>query len=136
MVRCCCAMQVFPGQDKSVDLVAARDIQASEPLLLSYGNLSNDFFLLDYGQPLSQAFWQLPPLGLHLSDMAVHHMLSMQLNCAVATHTWAVLTVILSKVQRLLVQHTNSIACTQHRLRQPQGSMPHVPHCVQGFWYH
>ena len=42
-------LKVFPGQDGSVDLVASRDIQASESLLLSYGNLSNDFFLLDYG---------------------------------------------------------------------------------------
>ena len=32
-----------------MDLVASRDIQASEDLLLSYGNLDNDFLLLDYG---------------------------------------------------------------------------------------
>ena len=43
-------MQVFPGQEGSVDLVASRDIQASEDLLLSYGNLDNDFLLLDYGE--------------------------------------------------------------------------------------
>ena len=33
-----------------MDLVASRDIQASEDLLLSYGNLDNDFLLLDYGR--------------------------------------------------------------------------------------
>ena len=44
-------MQVFPGKEGSVDLVASRDIQASESLYLSYGNLDNDFLLLDYGQP-------------------------------------------------------------------------------------
>ncbi|CAK0785800.1 hypothetical protein CVIRNUC_009011 [Coccomyxa viridis] len=41
--------QVFPGKEGSVDLVASRNIQASEDLLLSYGNLDNDFLLLDYG---------------------------------------------------------------------------------------
>ena len=46
-----CAVQVFPGKEGSVDLVASRDIQASESLYLSYGNLDNDFLLLDYGQP-------------------------------------------------------------------------------------
>ncbi len=30
-------------------LVAARNISAGEPLLLSYGNLENDFLLMDYG---------------------------------------------------------------------------------------
>ena len=46
-----CAVQVFPGKEGSIDLVASRDIQASESLYLSYGNLDNDFLLLDYGQP-------------------------------------------------------------------------------------
>ena len=41
---------MFPGKAGSVDLVASRDIQASEDLLLSYGNLDNDFLLLDYGE--------------------------------------------------------------------------------------
>ena len=44
-----CVLQVFPGKEGSVDLVASRDIQAAENLFLSYGNLGNDFLLLDYG---------------------------------------------------------------------------------------
>ena len=51
----CGIFKVFPGQAGSVDLVASRDIQASEDLLLSYGNLDNDFLLLDYGQPLTSS---------------------------------------------------------------------------------
>jgi histone-lysine N-methyltransferase SETD3 len=33
----------------ALQMVATKDIQPGDPILLSYGNLPNDFFLLDYG---------------------------------------------------------------------------------------
>lgn len=42
-----CKLQ--PQKDKSLQLVALEHIPQQQPLLLSYGNLPNDFLLMDYG---------------------------------------------------------------------------------------
>ena len=42
-----CKLQ--PQQDKSLQLVALEHIPQQQPLLLSYGNLPNDFLFMDYG---------------------------------------------------------------------------------------
>ncbi len=41
--------QLRAGPGNSVSLVALRRLAAGEPVLISYGALSNNFFLLDYG---------------------------------------------------------------------------------------
>ena len=41
--------QLRAGPGKAVSLVALRALAADEPVLISYGQLSNNFFLLDYG---------------------------------------------------------------------------------------
>jgi len=41
--------RVASAQDGAVQLLAARDLMAHELVLLNYGDLSNDLFLLDYG---------------------------------------------------------------------------------------
>ena len=42
-----CKLQPVDGGD--LQLVALQDIPRHQPLLLSYGSLSNDFLLMDYG---------------------------------------------------------------------------------------
>ncbi len=42
-----CKLQ--PLGDGSLQLIALQDIPHRQPLLLSYGGLSNDFLLMDYG---------------------------------------------------------------------------------------
>ncbi len=51
--------QVRPGAGGAIDMVASRDLQAGDDLLLSYGKLDNTFLLLDYGASSS---FCLPPL--------------------------------------------------------------------------
>ena len=41
--------QLRAGPGNSVSLVALRSLAAGEPVLISYGMLSNNFFLLDFG---------------------------------------------------------------------------------------
>ncbi|KAL4423246.1 hypothetical protein ABPG77_000038 [Micractinium sp. CCAP 211/92] len=41
--------KVVPGPGGSMQMVALRELRAGEDVLISYGSLSNDFLLLDYG---------------------------------------------------------------------------------------
>jgi histone-lysine N-methyltransferase SETD3 len=41
--------QLRPGPGRAVSLVALTALAPGEPVLISYGQLSNGFFLLDYG---------------------------------------------------------------------------------------
>lgn len=42
-----CTLKALPNGD--LQLVALQQIAANQPLMLSYGSLSNDFLLMDYG---------------------------------------------------------------------------------------
>ena len=42
-----CSLKASDNGD--VQLVSLQNIDSNQPLLLSYGNLSNDFLLMDYG---------------------------------------------------------------------------------------
>ena len=48
--------RVTSAQDSAVQLLAARDLAAHELVLLNYGDLSNDLFLLDYGFLMGRRF--------------------------------------------------------------------------------
>lgn len=44
-----CRVRPRGGTEGGVQLEALRSLQAGEPLTINYGDLPNDFFLLDYG---------------------------------------------------------------------------------------
>lgn len=49
LLACCCGHKTITTPTDASASAAVSQIAAGEPLLLSYGKLSNDFLLMDYG---------------------------------------------------------------------------------------
>ena len=64
-----CKLQ--PLGDGSLQLVALQDIPYRQPLLLTYGGLSNDFLLMDYGFVVANNPFDTVQLSFNLDILEV-----------------------------------------------------------------
>ena len=74
-----CKLQ--PTGDGDLQLVTLQDIPHQQPLLISYGSLSNDFLLMDYGFVVADNPFDRVQLSFNLDLLEVRHSPHDQLQC-------------------------------------------------------
>ena len=77
-----CKLQ--PVNNGDLQLVALQDVPQQQPLHISYGNLSNDFLLMDYGFVVPGNPFDRVQLSFNLDLLEVQPSLSLLLYCSIA----------------------------------------------------